>query len=214
MLQSARRAAPGRRWVGARGRRADGSFGFKAARRERETAKNRTSTPKCEQLQKSELQSLSGRGERVVGPLPRPLTLVGVWRCCEGTEGASAEPKSSLCCGGCARCLSPSPARDPSRASCPLPVRRQPRAQPPGGGAPVAEPARLRAGLLLPDWLAVPRRPAEGRAHVTAARCRRGPLEGVSVQPRRLASGSWAAAAPPGGSSARGCRRGCGVTRA
>lgn len=35
MLPSARRAAPRRRWVGARGRRADGSLGFQAARRER-----------------------------------------------------------------------------------------------------------------------------------------------------------------------------------
>ena len=70
MLQSACRAAPRRRWVGARGRRADGSPGFKAARREGETARNGASTPKCEQLRKSELQRLRGRGERVVGRLP------------------------------------------------------------------------------------------------------------------------------------------------
>lgn len=76
----------------------------------------------------------------------------------------------------------------------------------------MAEPAPAPRGALAPR-LAVPRRPAEGRAHVTAARRRCGPLEGVSAHPRWPAPLRSKAAAPPGGSLAGGGRRGSFVTR-
>lgn len=145
----------------------------------------------------AEVRTPAAPGTRGEGPgssFPAACPTRRLARLWEGAEGAPAEPKSALRSGACTRRRSPFPARDPSRrrrpwpwpwlwrwarASCPQPLRRQPRASPGGGGAPVAEPAPALRGALAPrltggapqaGWRERPRhgrpappRPARGR---------------------------------------------------
>lgn len=201
MLHSERRAAPRRRWVGARGRRAGGILGFGAAR-------TRTGLPKCQELPKSELQRLLRPAERVLVSRPGRGPHEASGAAARGSGGrvrrAKIRPPFRRALPRCFPCAGPSRRRWPwPRASRRLPLRRQRRAQPPGGGAPVAEPAPAPRGALAPGltggapqagWRESPR---HGR---------QAPPRSARGRERHPAGPRWAAAAPPRGKRGWGGR--------
>lgn len=193
-----------RRRVGARGREGGRDLWVQGSEKQNPSPK----VPTAAQVRTPAAPRAGGEGP---GPLARPLTPQrGVWRCCKRERRArppSQNPPSVP--AGAARLSFPcsGPSRRPwpwpwPRASRRLPVRRQPRAQPPGGGAPVAEPAPAPRGALAPGltggapqagWRESPR---HGRqAPPRAAR-------GRERHPRRPALGGSGASGAGAGSAA------------
>lgn len=219
MVPSAPLAPRRRRWVGARAE--GGQEAVPPRRREEVNGKTRIRRSECQQLQKSQLRRLWGRGTRGQDPpalSPAPLEAGAA---AKGSGGRARGAKSALRAGGCAGLVLLPGLRDPSlrrrgargrgrgrgRAS----ARRLcagSRASPRAAARRWPSPRRLRAGSCSPtDW----RGPASRLKGAPTSRPpgRHGPLEGVSARPAGPHSvlGGRGASGEPGGGG-----RGDGVT--